>query len=195
MRTPEDYLQSGKYTEIGPHVRELAESLPDERFIDSAVYYIGCKLRKEEGKHEFRAFTADELIRKHRRNSCSEAALVFIALARAKGIPARYIETVRTDLLSMPGRQDVLEGHIFVELYIDGNWVAYDPVVGKVDVRNDEYRIPFGDKEWYTRIAHGLDFSKLESEYRPGEVFKLLTVDDIWELVDTVKSYKNKARS
>lgn len=57
---------------------------------------------------------------------CTEAAVLLIALSRSSGIPARYVmdgglETYGGD--DSPG----LDGHAWVEGYVDGEWVMADP--------------------------------------------------------------------
>ncbi|MFO1063208.1 MAG: transglutaminase-like domain-containing protein [Pirellulales bacterium] len=51
---------------------------------------------------------------------CWDYSDVFISLARASGVPARQVH----------GWLYESEGHIWPEVYIDGQWIAVDPTVG-----------------------------------------------------------------
>jgi len=56
---------------------------------------------------------------------CTEYSDLFVALCRAKGIPARVIEGYGTD--SSPG--DLSLGHSWTEVYLDDfGWVPFDPI-------------------------------------------------------------------
>ena len=63
-------------------------------------------------------------------DECSDHALVFIALARSKGIPAKYIQTIDQDWLEsqLPkGWDGSLRGHAFAEVYINNRWYVVNP--------------------------------------------------------------------
>ncbi len=76
---------------------------------------------------------------------CQDHAHVFIAIARANGIPARYVSGY---LLSgsISGPQDV--GHAWAEAYVPGlGWVGFDPSNGICPTAS------------YVRVAIGTDYS------------------------------------
>ena len=69
---------------------------------------------------------------------CTEYASLMIALSRAEGIPARYLE----GLLYLGGRN--LEGaqieHAWLEVYLPGiGWSAMDPTLGRSRSERDDY--------------------------------------------------------
>lgn len=56
---------------------------------------------------------------------CTEYSDLFVALCRAKGIPARIIEGYATDA----GSNDLSFGHNWTEVYLDDfGWVPFDPI-------------------------------------------------------------------
>ena len=62
------------------------------------------------------------------RGDCTEHALLFVALARAAGIPARQVHgLVHTDT----GAGPALYWHEWAEILLDGRWVAVDPTFGQ----------------------------------------------------------------
>lgn len=77
------------------------------------------------------------------RGVCQDHAHVFIGLARAQGIPARYV----SGYLMMDDRIDQEAGHAWAEAHVDGlGWVAFDVSNGiSTDAR-------------YVRIATGRDY-------------------------------------
>ncbi len=77
------------------------------------------------------------------RGVCQDHAHVFIGLARAHGIPARYV----SGYLMMDDRIDQEAGHAWAEAHVEGlGWVAFDVSNGiSADAR-------------YVRIASGRDY-------------------------------------
>ena len=92
---------------------------------------------KEEKMKLFRKRTADEIIKSGKVTGCTDYAIVFIALARAKGIPTKYIEAIRKRWLDI-GDENHIEGHVFTECQINDKWYITDPQQGviRTDYRN-----------------------------------------------------------
>jgi len=74
----------------------------------------------------FRKRTADEIIRSGFATGCSDFSLVFVALVRARGIPAKYVETIEIEWLENGGESSI-RGHVFAEIYFDGELFIVDP--------------------------------------------------------------------
>jgi transglutaminase-like putative cysteine protease len=69
---------------------------------------------------------------------CTEYASLLVALSRAAGIPARYLE----GLYDNGGRQDALarREHAWVEVYLPGSgWTPLDPTLGRSALTRDAY--------------------------------------------------------
>ena len=64
------------------------------------------------------------------RGDCSEHALLFTALARSLGIPARQV----SGLMYMGDRYRRFGGHAWSEVVLDGHWVPVDPAWEQVEV-------------------------------------------------------------
>ena len=80
------------------------------------------------------------------RGVCQDFAHIFIAVARAAGLPARYVSG---HLFRCDGATDQNASHAWVEAYVaDLGWVAFDPANG----------ICAGDA--YVRVATGLDYGE-----------------------------------
>lgn len=100
----------------------------DEHIINSD-YNHGISLTEiEKGSH-----TADELLgKKAHASGCTDTGLMFVALARAKGFPTVYVDTYKLDylnsLLHSAVRPNLIEGHVFVNVYYNQAWHIFDPV-------------------------------------------------------------------
>jgi len=69
---------------------------------------------------------------------CTEYASLMIALSRAAGIPARYIE----GLSSTPEGKEALarQEHAWLEVYLPGiGWTPMDPTLGRSSITRDQY--------------------------------------------------------
>ncbi len=74
---------------------------------------------------------------------CSYFATAFALLARAEGIPARYVEGFS---VSTQGSKEVAvypkDAHAWPEVYIDGfGWIPFEPTPGYADVRYTPWKI------------------------------------------------------
>ena len=67
---------------------------------------------------------------------CTDTALAFIVLAREFGIPTRYVETFDDEWLQDRNSNEI-QGHIFVDILVDGQWRPYEPQKGFT--RDNEY--------------------------------------------------------
>jgi transglutaminase-like putative cysteine protease len=75
---------------------------------------------------------------------CQDFAHIFIACARAQGIPARFVSGY---LWRADGRDEQTAGHAWAESYVEGlGWVGFDPTHG------------LSPDEAYVRVAVGLDY-------------------------------------
>jgi len=146
------YLNSGPQTKITPNIKKITESFTQKGL--DLVFEILAWLRKnlrtensqEIKKKVFRQRTAQEIIESGFTTGCTDWALAFIILTRAKGISAKYVETIRKRWLD-EDKNDFIEGHIFAEVYFNEHWYIIDPK--QATIRN-----------WYDRFVvfkKGLD--------------------------------------
>lgn len=69
---------------------------------------------------------------------CSEYASLMIALSRASGLPARYVEGLR--VLGEESEGDARTEHAWLEVYLPGNgWVPFDPTLGRSSVARKDH--------------------------------------------------------
>lgn len=173
------FLGEGRFTKRDEIVRTaLREALSlTERKTDlgkiSLFLFTNFSLNNPRRMEDFRRRKVSEIILSKKCNGCSDYGIIFAALAREANVPTRYVETIEEEnLLSLPEK---VSGHIFVDLFLDGEWVIYEPKEGfKTDYI-------LGARK-YIPVARGLDFSELYLEN--GKKIKLDAINKIRNLRD-----------
>lgn len=146
------FLEEGKYTKLNQKIKELSEQI---KYEDDPLDYISKSVRMfrpdyRNKKKYFRKRTAIEIIDSNFVTGCTDEALIYIAFARAAGIPTRYVET----LLKI-GEQN-FAGHVFVDVFTDNKWQVRDPKIEPT--LNNEY-LQLGEE--CILLGKGLDFSEI----------------------------------
>ncbi len=152
------FLEEGEYTKRDGRVREIAERLrKSDRTPWGAVSGYVSGLRNDNSKKdsEFRVRTASQILESGYVTGCTDTALAFLVLARELGIPAKYVETFDEKWLQ-DANADGIQGHIFVDLQLNGNWRAYEPKKGFTP--DNDYVM---DGRKYVEVGKGLDFSQV----------------------------------
>lgn len=96
-------------------------------------------------------------------SGCSDIGMMMASILREKGIPTIYVETANVDWLNkeinnLPGKE-IMEGHIFLEVFINEKWYLYDPtsriIYDNYDNTNNNY-----PKRYYV-FAKGMNANSL----------------------------------
>lgn len=148
----EDFLKEGKQAAITPKIKEAAVSINGEglTFVANVLEWMDEHLQKRKYTQKlFRKRTADEIIKSGFSTGCTDDALVFIALTRAGGIPAKYVEAIETKWLEKDGER--ITGHVFAEIFVNNKWYLVDPAGREISVK------PVPDRNQYVVFAKGLD--------------------------------------
>ncbi|MEM3841467.1 MAG: transglutaminase-like domain-containing protein [Candidatus Micrarchaeaceae archaeon] len=178
------FLEEGKFTMIDDKVREIASKMLSadikselgaiSKFVSSLDY-------KPSSKIDFRHRTGSQVLASGYSTGCTDDAIAFIVIARSLGIPARYVETLEEDWVSGKDRSDVIQGHIFVDLFIKGKWVAYDPRTGFT--KSNKYILATRNGEMaYKEIGKGLDFSEVYLKELDGYRATPINLQDVEKL-------------
>ncbi len=120
-----------KQTNITPNIKSITQTFTksgiDRIFEVLEWTHKNCKLKddKEYKQLHFRTRTADEIITSKTCTGCTDYALVFLALMRASGYDATYVEAIEGKWLQEGG--DPVLGHIFAEVVIDEKPYIIDP--------------------------------------------------------------------
>jgi transglutaminase-like putative cysteine protease len=136
-----NYLESGKQTEITEEIRDIAETIHGEglSFVANALSWVEDNIKPEkeiEKKNNlFRKRTADQIIKNKFSTGCTDTALAFIAIARAKGIPTKYVEAIDKQWLKSEEEENI-KGHVFAECFVDDRWFLIDPTMLLIHAKN-----------------------------------------------------------
>jgi len=140
------YLQSSPLTRAGAGCRELVagvRTLPELERMHALSAAIADAVPYKVGASEM-GWSAEDVL-EHGAGVCQDHAHIFIACARAMGIPARYV----SGYLLMNDRIEQDATHAWAEAHLDGlGWVGFD-ISNAIcpDTR-------------YVRVATGLDYSE-----------------------------------
>ena len=112
------YLSSGSQTQITPEIEKITSEISGTVLEKTQkILEIGPTLveMKDFDEEVFRKRTGSEIISDKYITGCTDAALAFIVLARASGIPTKYIETIDVEWLKNGGSS--IRGHVYAQVY------------------------------------------------------------------------------
>jgi transglutaminase-like putative cysteine protease len=120
-------------------------------FAEAASHYVHTQFRYEKGATQVKSTVVDAL--STGAGVCQDFAHLMIAIARSRGIPARYVSGYLVPRKTAePGAsvEEVIGGqasHAWTEIYVPGlGWIGQDPTLGK----------PVGIQ--HIRVAYGRDY-------------------------------------
>jgi hypothetical protein len=162
----EKYLQSGEQTQFTTEVRKITltfEGDMTERVSQIFNWMDSLDLKKSD--KVFRKRTADQIVEDGYITGCTDAGLVFVALARASGIPTKYVETIDKIWLKEGGSS--VQGHIYAEVYNeeDKSWTWVDPMrkmIGTQPIEDGRVVFKEGLDSWSIGIK---DFESLKAAF------------------------------
>ena len=141
------FMRDTRLTDASPamnaHARDLLASQGGDKLATMHALMVGLHrdMRFEPGLTSTATPAAVAFEARH--GVCQDFAHIFVACARAIGVPARYVGGyfLRSDVID----QDA--GHAWAEAYLDGiGWIAFDPAHGVCTT------------DRYCRVAIGLDY-------------------------------------
>ncbi len=126
------YLNSGGQTKISEDFKKEIPKIPQNAKIKDIFILLNflhekVKFNNNNKYDYFRKRTAEEIFKSGFATGCTDYALVFLCFTRANNIPARYVEAIRNKWLNEGGDLENIEGHIFVEIYFEDQWLITDP--------------------------------------------------------------------
>jgi transglutaminase-like putative cysteine protease len=164
-----DFLGEGRFTKRTARIKEIAGQLENSGIPvwQAASWYVrtGLNYNDSDKSKLFRKRIASEIIESGFKTGCTEIAIVFACLAREMGIPTRYVETFEEQYLNN-GRLGDIQGHVFVDMLLDGEWKGYEPKTGNFLLNG--YVL---NGRRYIEAGKGIDFSEVylkeNGVYRP----------------------------
>ena len=153
MLDKEYFLTSGTKTELGPNIIKIANSIPDvspnhntRDVVKHIMYAYANNIPMIRGKNPEKKFTrtAEDIISDGYRDGCCDSSTLFVALARAKGIPACQLITAKKSAMEK-GR--FTTGHFFSGFYSEeeNKWLVID--TNKTPEEIHDSKFPFHDYE------------------------------------------------
>ena len=141
---PEEYLGFRSPVLDLPGIRRMAERTRRDTTLES----LESLTRHIHQHFEYRpeitdVYTAVDEVLHLRSGVCQDFAHLFVAAARAMGIPCRYVSGY---IYPGGGRVGTAASHAWAEGWVDGRWLGLDPTN---PVRADEYHV---------RVATGRDY-------------------------------------
>lgn len=139
------FQTESKLTASGAGIEKLLADLSKSAELDrmhQLMSLIGSRVRYEVGTTD--VATSAEAALQQESGVCQDHAHIFIAAARASGLPARYV----SGYLMMDDTSEQVASHAWAEAHLDGlGWVGFDVSNG------------ISPDERYVRLATGKDYS------------------------------------
>ena len=176
LADPNVFLRSEKYIEQdSPRIQQVAKTItaPDQIALVNAIYdYVTDNISYLIQKQELGAVRTLE----KRQGACTEYSDFFVALCRAKGIPARVVKGYVSEPVYLPQ-------HAWAEVYLsECGWVPFDPTYGDVPDKTTRNRNFKNLKPIYVYLSHTrndpiLDAAITVSGFSVGDVAVEHTVE------------------
>lgn len=153
------WLKPGEQTVITSGIKDIAENFrgTDLEKVIQILDWINdkIKIKRKEKKKLFRKRTSEEVIRDGFATGCTDLTIVFISLARASGIPTKYVEVVEGIDFKKKGDElkGSVKGHVFAKCLINEKWRVVDPTEGTLDINS--HRSNF--RKNYIIVEEGVD--------------------------------------
>lgn len=129
---PESFLDVPSTLGDREKIAELAMALKgrnDPATVRKVLEWMGTNLKHDANKaYEWRNF--DDVVQEDCYGGCADQAIVCGVLLKAAGIPALLVKTMDVPWIwdFKKGRPfQSWSGHVFLEVYLDGQWVMLDP--------------------------------------------------------------------
>jgi hypothetical protein len=179
------FLEEGEYTKRDFSIKFIAKQIKNSDKNKIPLENISNYLKRFEHLRtkpiEFRKRQGRDVLISGYYNGCTDICLAFLVVARALGIPARYVETFQEEWLNNPDDKRIV-GHVFADVKIDGKWKVYEPLRGFTP--GDQYVLK---EKPYREVGKGLDFSQVfikeDGVYRPNPL-------NLQKLDEAVKIFK-----
>lgn len=131
------------------------EKIEDLNVLDAMFYSY---FRSDKTTRKFECSSA-QIFERRTFSGCSDIGLALSPILRMKGIPTVYVESAHIDWIrevqNNTEKREFMQGHIFLEIYLEGTWHLYDPTFHLVylDYDYNNLFLPRG----YVAFAKGMN--------------------------------------
>ncbi|MDP1710327.1 MAG: transglutaminase domain-containing protein [candidate division WWE3 bacterium] len=146
MEDIKKYLKHGEQTKPLDEVIEISKSIPGDGFdfVIGVMGWLDKNLKVERNRPDwnrlFNRRTASQIIEDGFATGCTDVALAFVALCRAKSIPTKYVEVIGKDWLGDQSGKGKIHGHTFAEIRLKNKWYVVDPDQKVIYATGNPYR-------------------------------------------------------
>ncbi len=129
----ESLLENKGQNEIGESMTLFASQIPEIKTVEDLkdldkLFYSYFTSDKQTKKF---ACTSEEIFKRKTFSGCSDIGLAISAILRMKGIPTIYVESAKIEWIQYVQednpQKEMMQGHIFLEIYLNYKWYLYDP--------------------------------------------------------------------
>lgn len=147
---PSVFLTNGDQTKSNSEIRTIATQFNNKKDLSTLrEIFRWTQQNLQYGPGEKFGRTSAEIIRTRIATGCTDYGLAFATLAREKGIPTVFLQTARIDwihhLLAGSPQANMIQGHILVEVFVDGDWHLLDSTAGKLFLDYDKSNLSLCD--------------------------------------------------
>lgn len=146
-------------------LRDLARSIVEDAYDDRER--VDLLVRWVYG-HITYAYTSEEVasaVLASGEGDCSEYSLLFVAMARAAGIPARRVVGLA---YTYDDGQPAFGYHAWAEAEIDGHWVQVDPTWNETLADATHIKLSVGDSTYWYQAAGNVQLWIIDFDRSPG---------------------------
>lgn len=132
---PEKYLISGHQSTLGEQeFAQIEQDLQITAFDLSAMekiyHWKNTQFKHINGGGKYH-LTINDILTQHLLTGCHDHGLVLVSVARKYGVPAIFVDTAGIEwALQYPEQISSFRGHVFVELFLNKQWMLFDSTSG-----------------------------------------------------------------
>ena len=138
---PQLFLNQDEQTLRTPEVEKIAAQVNNKQELSTleqifAAVHKMAPFGRPSGSSIFTT-TATQVLTRGFATGCTDYAIAFATLARAKGIPAIIVDSADKDWIRKGALLNQVSGHFYVEVLLQGKWQLVDSTTGKLYVNYD----------------------------------------------------------
>jgi len=135
------FLINQGQNEIGEHLQDLIISIGEIKNINDVArmwQYFKHNFQNTKENHIDEKFsrTSEELAASKTWSGCSNVGTILAPILRANGIPTIYLQSAHidwaNDLVQNNDSKNSVRGHIFLEIFINNEWLLFDSTSGHI---------------------------------------------------------------
>jgi len=164
------FLQEDEQTRITEQVKAIASLVNDKRDVSTlaeifAAVYAAAPYKRDPCVPRF-TITASQVLTQGFSTGCTNYAIAFAAVARAKGIPAIVVDGADDEWIKGGASLEYVCGHFFVEVFVENKWQLLDSTSGELypDYDTKNWCLP-GKKIAFAKALSVIDMGVNESTH------------------------------